>query len=368
MTKLFCIYFTILVFIFSTTNSIAQENYTIDGLLAGGNEETVVYFQVEGGSSDSTKLRQGHFALTGKIQEPRKCILSVKGQKGWASFILENGIRYQIEGKIDSMWKSKISGSKEIELTNELNAILKPALVNVISSSDSIRMAQIKKDTAAYNRYSKMHLNHRFDLGALRKAFILKYNDNYTSLFTFEELKFSIGITEQREVFNQLSPRLQNHSIGQRQYYRIFLRDSLTRLKASAMPISQRDTSRQVIRFDSIKAKVLIIDFWASWCGPCRAEHPHLKAVYEKYHDAGLEILGVSLDKDRGKWINAISEDGLPWLQVSDLVGNANEAAIRYGIESIPANFILDQQKIIVAKRLRGNALDEKLKELFGQQ
>jgi Domain of unknown function (DUF4369) len=224
-------YFTTLFFVFTITNSIAQGNYTIDGVLTGGNDETMVYLEVKGGLRDSSKLRQGHFAFTGKIQEPQKCFIRVKGQKGWASFILENDIRYQLEGKIDSMRKSKISGSEEIELTAELNELLKPVLINVVLSADSIGMAQAKNDTAAYKRYSKMHLDHRFHLGALRKAFILKHNDSYTSLFTFEELRVSIGITEQKEVFAQLSPKLKNHSFGQRQYDRIFLKNSLDKDK-----------------------------------------------------------------------------------------------------------------------------------------
>ena len=145
------------------------------------------------------------------------------------------------------------------------------------------------------------------------------------------------------------------------------MKDSLTNLKVVALPINQRDTLSKLIRFDSLQAKVLIVDFWASWCGPCRAEHPQLKALYEKYHSLGLEILGVSLDKDKKNWTKAIVDDDLPWLQVSELTGNANEAAVRYGVESIPTNYILDAQKIIVGKKIRGDKLTKKLEELFNQ-
>jgi thiol-disulfide isomerase/thioredoxin len=133
------------------------------------------------------------------------------------------------------------------------------------------------------------------------------------------------------------------------------------------MPINQRDTSGKIIRFDSIQAKVLIIDFWASWCGPCREEHPQLKALHEKYHPLGLEILAVSMDKLKKNWTSAIIEDGLPWIQISDLNGNRNEAALRYGVEAIPTNYLLNAHKIIIAKRLRGGKLVEQLEELFGE-
>lgn len=225
MKKSLSIYFSIFFFLFSTTNSMAQKNYTIEGLLTGGNEETIVYFLFGEALKDSVKLSQGRFALTGNISEPQKCFIKVKGQKGWASFILENSKQYKIEGKVDSISKSKISGSEEIELSNELNATLRPVLTKVVLYADSIKMAQVQNDTVAYNRYTKMHLEHRYHLGALRKAFILKYASSYTSLFTFEELRFSMGLTEQKEIFAQLSSKLKNHSIGQRQYQRMFSRN-----------------------------------------------------------------------------------------------------------------------------------------------
>ena len=115
------------------------------------------------------------------------------------------------------------------------------------------------------------------------------------------------------------------------------------------------------------RGKILLIDFWASWCGPCRRENPHVRKVYEEFRDDGFEILGVSLDKSRDRWAGAVEKDGLTWPQVSDLGGWSNDAARLYGVSSIPATFILDREGKIVARNLRGEALREKVAELVAQ-
>ena len=107
------------------------------------------------------------------------------------------------------------------------------------------------------------------------------------------------------------------------------------------------------------------MDFWASWCGPCRAENPNVIRLYKKYHDKGLEVLGVSLDDNKSKWVQAIMEDGLPWLNGSDLKGQASEIARVYGVRSIPFTLLLDENNRIVAKNLRGKELAKKIEELL---
>jgi len=107
------------------------------------------------------------------------------------------------------------------------------------------------------------------------------------------------------------------------------------------------------------------MDFWAGWCVPCRAENPQLIKMFSLYNNKGLEILGVSLDGERARWTNAIVTDKLPWTQVSDLQVFENAIAKAYGISSIPRNILIDPQGIIIAKNLRGNALENKLYEIF---
>ena len=108
-----------------------------------------------------------------------------------------------------------------------------------------------------------------------------------------------------------------------------------------------------------------LIDFWASWCGPCRAEMPNVVDAYNKYHDKGFEVVGISLDEDKKAWVAAIDKLQMPWPQLSDLKGWQCEGAVLYKIQAIPSNLLVDQQGKIVAKNLREEALQNKLKELF---
>lgn len=132
-----------------------------------------------------------------------------------------------------------------------------------------------------------------------------------------------------------------------------------------APEIALQSPDGEVIKLSSLRGKYVLIDFWASWCGPCRQENPNVKRVYDKYHSKGFEIYGVSLDKDGNKWKGAIQQDGLTWLHVSDLQGWSCSAAVTYKIHSIPATILLDKSGRIIAKNLRGQALEAKLHEIF---
>lgn len=127
------------------------------------------------------------------------------------------------------------------------------------------------------------------------------------------------------------------------------------------------DPDGNPVSLSSFKGKVLLVDFWASWCGPCRRENPNVVRLYNKYHEKGFDILGVSLDRGRDPWLKAIDTDGLVWHHVSDLKGWSNSAAQLYGVSSIPHTVLLDKEGRIIARNLRGETLEAKLRELFGE-
>lgn len=145
----------------------------------------------------------------------------------------------------------------------------------------------------------------------------------------------------------------------------------LNKMKAFAIggeaPDFTMDTPEgEAVSLSDFRGKVLLVDFWASWCGPCRRENPHVVKLYNKYKDQGFDVLGVSLDKDKGRWLAAIEKDGLAWNHVSDLKYWSNAAAQLYGVKGIPHTVLLDREGKIIAHKLRGAALEAKLKEIFG--
>lgn len=134
-----------------------------------------------------------------------------------------------------------------------------------------------------------------------------------------------------------------------------------------APDFAQNNPDGEPISLSSLRGKVVMIDFWASWCGPCRKENPHVKKLYAQYKDKGFDILAVSLDRQKSRWTAAIEADGLPWHHVSDLKGWKNEVALSYGVSSIPQTVLVDKDGKIIARNLRGPALDQKLAEIFAE-
>lgn len=132
-----------------------------------------------------------------------------------------------------------------------------------------------------------------------------------------------------------------------------------------APDFTQSTPDGKEMKLSDLRGKVLLVDFWASWCGPCRKENPNVVRMYQKYKEQGFEILGVSLDKDKNRWVKAIEQDGLMWHHVSDLKGWANSVAKTYNVSSIPHTILLDKEGKVIARNLRGHALEQKLEEIF---
>lgn len=352
-----------------------QHDFVINGKIDKKESPAKAYLRyVVGGTLkvDSARVNDGMFSFKGSVNDPTKASVyldySSKGISDRANFrdfltcYLANGtITISTQ---DSLKNAKITGSKindeyhhYTSITNAANREI-DGLRRAAGTDPALRkdfQAKMKaledKKTLSYLSYVKAYPNSFFSLEAVQN---LLYREAAVDV-----LEQSYSVLSANHKSSQKGEQL-NKSI---QSYK------LTAVGNPVMDFTQNDVNNKPVSTKDFRGKYLLIDFWASWCGPCRAENPHLVKAYEAYRGNGFEILGVSLDdaNKRDAWLKAIADDGLLWTQVSDLKGWKNEAGVLYGIRSIPSNFLIDPDGKIIARNLRGMQVQEKLKEIFNK-
>ena len=326
---------------------------------------------------DSAKVVNGRFTLEGTTDEPIRatliCMPENSSHPAILQFFIENS-DIHITGKYAAadygspFEDIKVSGSATEDEYKKLIAGA-DEFSGRSKLQEEYRKASEKNDTGSFAALQEK-LRESYDKNA---EYLREYYDSHPQSYI---RLYSLGnsIPGDEQGINNLEKQLKEmDTVMQSSFTAKQILSSIEEKRKGmaigpgriAIDFVQPDIDGNSVKLSDYKGKYVLLDFWASWCAPCRAENPNVLKAYNKYHKKGLEVLSVSLDTDREAWLKAVKQDGLPWKQVSELKGFKSEAALKYVILSIPTTFLINPEGIIVAKNLRGEVLEENLKEIF---
>ena len=325
-------------------------------------------------NSKKIPVTNGRFTIAGNILEPGTGFLSLaedlkpKDPSGIKQFLLDKGnIIVKIKDKLSS---ASVTGSKANDDVVRYTA------------GQSAYMAKISALNEAAQRQSelgvsidsivKMYHTPLKEAGKELTDYQINYVKSNPSAFISvllipEIARSSFNFIEADSLFGRLNNTIKISPTG-KAIQEYINGEKRTSIGAMAPEFAMTDTSGKAISLSSMKGKYVLLDFWAAWCGPCRQENPNVVQAYHKYKDKGFTVFGVSLDRERKAWLNAINDDQLNWSHVSDLKFWKNSAAVLYSIVSIPRNFLLDPSGKIIGRDLRGLDLSEKLEDIFKKE
>lgn len=382
MKKLFAILSLGLILV--SCNTTTNEAYTITGNAKGVHNGIRVRLAKPDKMGkqvviDSALVMEEKFSLKGSVEEPGIHFLIIDGSAGNVVFMLENST-VSVDINKENLRESQITGSNSNEsfqiYLNEMKNFQKTGQAEVAK----FRMYSNEGNVEKLDSMREIINNLKVSQSKYSLRFLDENPTSYFGLYLIESESYNPAFEVEKHIkaFENLSSELQNSNKGKEvkeildKKYEEFQKIAHLEVGNMAPKFEAPTPDGKMVSLDDMRGKVTIIDFWAAWCGPCRRENPNVVKVYEKYHDKGLEIIGVSLDGEGARqqnpkkaWLEAIAKDKLTWNHVSSLMYFNDPVAKLYNITSIPATYILDSEGKIIAKNLRGPALEQKISELL---
>lgn len=349
-----------------------KEGYFVNVDIAGVKDGKKVFLKTLDANNrfidvDTAMVEFENFFFEGNSEAPLMHYIFVDGLQGNLPVIIENG-NIAITAFKDSLNLSKIEGTKSNEefagYLSESRKIymklgeLRTAYTTAARNKDNEAMAELRNTFAEVQGEIK---DYDFD-------FVTNNPNSYISTLVLERiLDTKSQPAEKIQSLYDAFPEELKNSVSGKSIAKKLSALGATEIGSIAPNFSAKTPEDSDLALNDVIGKVTIIDFWASWCKPCRAENPNVVAMYNRLHDKGLNIIGVSLDNDRNKWIKAIEDDQLSWNHVSNLKAWKDPIARQYNVTAIPQTFILDENGAIVDTNLRGEALESRVKELLGE-
>lgn len=350
----------------SPTGAAAGTGYQLDGQLTNAPAGTKVYLAELGENQfisrdTATTDEKGNFSLQGTV--PEASVYQVKlDDANQLLVVLGNGSRIKLSGDARSLADNyTVQGSKDSELMQQLSRIMQASRAGMGKLEQRYTRAAQANRTDSLQAIQKVASAMQQQNAAAIKQLVRQNPNSVVSAFVVGNL---INPDEQFSFADSMATEFRKTLPDSR--YTKALAAKLDPLRSTAVGVVAPEIRLAApdgkdVALSSLRGKYVLIDFWASWCGPCRQENPNVVKMYNKYKGKGFEIYSVSFDQDRAKWLKAIASDQLTWTQVSDLKGWESAAGQAYGVKSIPQTVLLDPQGRIIAKNLRGPQLEEEL-------
>jgi peroxiredoxin len=348
----------------------SKPHYTVKGKI-DGSDSVKFYLQKKDAGKivtiDSAVSKKGSFTMKGgAIEYPQLIMLIAGDTRKRTPFYLENS-EITISGNLDSLYKARVTGSKTQDEYNSLIMANKGLSEKYTKISQEYQFARKSAKPERLAQLTRQADSIQKEMTKLQKDFVT----NNPASFVTPSILASLSHEMEPEELESYIAKLDSAVAAVPQI--ITIKERLEAKKTvsvgrKAPLFTMNDANGNPVSLSSkIGPKLLLLDFWAGWCKPCREENPNLVKVYKEFHKKGFDILSVSLDRSKEEWLKAVKADKLEWTQVSDMKYKSNAAAQLYLVNSIPANFLLDETVTIIGKNLLGDELYKKVKEVLGK-